>query len=583
MFAAQASPLPYRARRVLGAEPAALGLAVLALLITAGVALMQLSVRGGAYDPRSLPIFYRLFAFEDYPATFLFMSTLLLAAIPACQRAAARLASAIGEHPLLATVLSGIVLAAGALYIYDALPLAMDESAPYMQAKIFTHGALVGKLPADLIDWLVVPSFQNYFIHVSHETGEVASTYWPGFALLLTPFMWAGVPWLCNPVLGAASVWVVHRLTLRLTDSKLAAGAAVLFALASAAFTINSISFYSMTAHLLCNATFALLLLRPSTSRCVLAGLVGGLALTLHNPVRHMTFAAVWILWLLTQKNRWQLLASLLAGYLPWVAFIGVGWAHLLNSLARPAEATGAGSAPQVVWAHALAQLRSVFAIPSGALLFSRLITTAKLWLWASPLLILLAGFGFWRHRNNTHMKLLLASALTTSVAFMFVPIDQGHGWGHRFFHSAWFVLPVFAGAALVPPRELAAHGEGSPSNPLIPWALAAALGGLFIMTPYFSWSVHSFIGAHLAQVPVADHGTPRLVIIDPAQGYYNVDLVVNDPFLAAPVIRMLSLGKQNDARMIASRFPDLVLLAKDSRGSVWGYEAAAPQPAKSK
>src|SRR5262249_13535420 len=158
----------------------------------------------------------------------------LVAAVPDCQRAAARLATSIGEHPLFASIASGVVLAIGSLYVYHAHPLAMDESAPYMQAKIFAHGALVGKLPADLIDWLVVPNFQNYFIQVSHQTGEVASSYWPGFALLLTPFMWAGVPWLCNPVLGAASLWVIHRLTWRITDSKQAAGAAALFALASA-------------------------------------------------------------------------------------------------------------------------------------------------------------------------------------------------------------------------------------------------------------------------------------------------------------------------------------------------------------
>jgi hypothetical protein len=444
-----------------------------------------------------------------------------------------------------------------------------------MQSRIFAHGALVGRLPADLMDWLVVPNFQNYFIHVSHETGEVASSYWPGFALLLTPFMWAGVPWLCNPVLGAASVWVIHRLTFRLTDSTHAGGAAALFALASAAFTINSISFYSMTAHLLCNAGFALLLLTPSAGRCALAGLVGGLALTLHNPVPHLMFAPPWVLWLLTQKNRWTLLGSLLAGYLPWIVFVGFGWAYFLRSFADAAAITDpARGGDQGIVAHALAQLGSFLRIPTGVQLFNRLIATAKLWLWASPLLLLAAGFGFWRHRHNTHMKLLLASAVITFVAYLFVPLDQGHGWGYRYFHSVWFVLPVFAGAALVAPRASAPEDKRVSSNPLVPWALAGTLGGLFIMTPYFSWSVHAFIGSHLAQLPQADHGTPRVVILDPEHGYYNVDLVQNDPFLAAPVLRMITHGPE-DQVMKAARFPELVVLSHDDRGTVWGTPPA--------
>ena len=96
-----------------------------------------------------------------------------------------------------------------------------------------------------------------------HETGQVVSSYWPGFALLLTPFEFFGVPWLCNPVLGALTVLVLHRLALELVGSRELAGLAVLLGLASTAVSINSISFYSMTAHALANAIFALLLLKP--------------------------------------------------------------------------------------------------------------------------------------------------------------------------------------------------------------------------------------------------------------------------------------------------------------------------------
>ena len=567
--------------RLFGNEPAVAGFAMLvALLITGSIVLLQRNLRAGQYDPEGVTIFYRLFIFEDYPASFLFIATLLIAAVPQAQRTAVALSRSIGEHPLLVSVVTCVVLAAGAVWVYHAHPLSMDESAPYMQSKVFAAGKLLGQYPPDLLDWLIYPPFQNYFIQVSHQTGEIASSYWPGFALLLTPFMAAGVPWLCNPVLGALSVWVIHRLTLRLTRSVEAAGASALFTLASAAFVMNAISFYSMAAHLLCNAVFALLLLRPTPGRCVAAGFIGGLALTLHNPIPHMLFAAVWLLWLATQKNRWILLGSIAAGYLPWIIVVGLGWSHLLHSLMEGSTATAqsvAGGRSQI--AEALKTLGNVFKLPGPTQLEDRLIAVSKIWLWAAPLSVLLAALGFWRHRGDTHFRLLVASAAVTFVGYLFVPLNQGHGWGFRYFHSVWFVLPIFAAAALAPARKEPATDAGSEANSLGRWTLAGALGGLLIMTPYFAWQVHTFIGSDLAQIPATDHGQPRVIFINSSIGYYRQDLVQNDPFLRESPIRMVTHGRSEDARMMAQQFPDFVLLTQSPRGSVCGYRGNVEPP----
>jgi hypothetical protein len=334
-------------------------------------------------------------------------------------------------------------------------------------------------------------------------------------------------------------------------------------------------TFYSMSAHLLANATFALLLLTPSPRRCLCAGSIGGLALTLHNPVPHLLFAPAWLLWLLTQKNRWSLIGAIAAGYLPWIIVVGFGWPHLLQQLS--------GSTPHAdpggnALATALRRFGSVFKLPGPDQIFNRLISTSKLWLWASPLVILLAANGFWRHRHNVHFKLLLASAALTFVAYLFVPLDQGHGWGYRYFHSVWFVLPVFAGAALAPPtaRAQSVGIEKECATPLAAWTLAGSLAGLLVMTPWFCTAVHSFIGAHLAQLPQSTRGQARVIIINSTLGYYNVDLVQNDPFLRAPVLRMISHGPQDDTAMMVRNFPDLVLLSKEQRGYVWGYPQAS-------
>ena len=79
------------------------------------------------------------------------------------------------------------------------------------------------------------------------------------------------------------------------------------------------------------------------------------------------------------------------------------------------------------------------------------LIGLAKVWLWAVPGMMLLAVVGAWRWREDTRVLTLAVSALTTIFGFWFVPFDQGHGWGFRYFHSAWMTLPVLAAAALTP------------------------------------------------------------------------------------------------------------------------------------
>jgi len=109
-------------------------------------------------------------------------------------------------------------------------------------------------------------------------------------------------------------------------------------------------------------------------------------------------------------------------------------------------------------------------------------------------------------------------------------------------------------------------------------FGMAAALASAVLVVPFLLFQVHGFISDHLAQLPQAEHGTPRVVIINPFGAYYAQDLVQNDPFLRDPVIRMVTHGRQADREMIARHFPDLVLLESDYRGWVWGYpEGVAP------
>src|SRR5262249_10572352 len=139
----------------------------------------------------------------------------------------------VGGHPNEIAFVTTVALSAGALLIYQNHPLAMDEYTQLFQSRVFAAGRLHGDFPPELMDWLIPPGFQNYFLFVSKQTGAVASAYWPSFALLLAPFSLLGIPWACNPVISGLTVIAVHRLASKLFNEPEAAGLAVLLTLAS--------------------------------------------------------------------------------------------------------------------------------------------------------------------------------------------------------------------------------------------------------------------------------------------------------------------------------------------------------------
>jgi len=324
-------------------------------------------------------------------------------------------------------------------------------------------------------------------------------------------------------------------------------------------------SYYSMTAHALANAAFALLLLEPTVRRCFAAGLIGSIALVLHNPLPHTLFALPWLIWLLAKSDRMRLLPAILAGYVPIFVVLGIGWTIFsLDLQAAAAAAAGDTGGPIRRWASALA---SFLTLPSQDLLFARGIGLAKLWIWSVPVLVCAAAAGAWTGRSDSRLLLLTSSCITTLVGFLFIVFSQGHGWGFRYFHSAWLCLPLLAVAAV---RPISATTPIRPHT-TFGYVAAVSLLGLILMLPLQVWQVHGFITRHLAQVPQADTGVPRVVIINTSMGYYAADLVQNDPFLRDPVIYMISFGRSENRAMIANHFADLSKLSTDFRGELWG------------
>jgi hypothetical protein len=524
-------------------------------------------------------IFFVLFADNDYPGTLCALLILVSALFGSRCIPARRFIHWAGDQPIDIAIITASLLALGTLFIYHNHPLAMDEYTAYFQSRVFAAGRLHGRFPAAQLDWLIPRGFQNYFLNVSRVTGSVAEGYWPGFALLLTPFTWMGVPWLCNPVISALTLLVIHRLALEMYDDREAAGFALLLTIASPVIFANGISFYSMPAHLLANSVFALLLVRPTPLRAAAAGVVGSLALTLHNPVPHMLFAAPWLVWVATRRGGMRLFASLIAGYLPLCVLLGLGWFLFSGHLLREGLVSAAGPAAPL---HRLQHMLETFSLPDATVLLARLIGIAKTWVWAVPGLMILAAAGAVRWRQDALCRLFTASALLTLLGYFLVQVDQGHGWGYRYFHSSWMALPLLATGALFRPArmrsEVSSHSRLFEDGETKSFVAACMLLTLVFGVGFRAWQLEDFVARDVSQVPQYTGTERRIVILEGRHSFYGGDLVQNDPWLRLNEIRMYSHGAAADERMMAQYYPELHRVYADRYGTVWSRASSTPK-----
>lgn len=507
---------------------------------------------------------------QDLSGTVLLMALVVAACFAPARPAALALVDSISRHPWRTAGVAFVALCLGTLYIEHNHALAQDEYAALLQSRIFASGRLTGLLPPELIPRLIPPFYLNQFVYGSLETGQIASAYWPGFALLLTPFSLLQAPWACNPLLASLALVVMSRIASRVSGEPQAAGWAMLIALGSPGFTAMAISYFSMTAHLLFNLVFVWLLLERTVLRLVLAGVVGSVALVLHNPVPHVLFALPWIAWLAMQPGRIRHLLALAAGYAPLALALGLGWALLLSTIQGdaliglfPSDHNPFHRLANFFWGWHI-KLRSALAGPADDILSTRGAELVRLWAWAVPGLPLLAAAGWWLARRDARAGLMALSMVTTFTGYLFVSFTQGHGWGARYLHPAWGVLPVLAAIALV--RVRAAGG----SDAMLRYIATLAILSLVFATSLRAVQIHDYIDRHLANRPAALPGMRQIVFVTLDWNRYTADLVQNDPFLRGEVWYMLSGGAKRDAGFMRARFPGARIAHSDRRGQVW-------------
>jgi hypothetical protein len=535
------------------------GLPGLALSVLC-LAYFHLLGSGIVFDHRHFaPIFYDLLNLYDRPTATLGVLVCLAALLWKRPAPLLRLVDYLGSHVAATAAASAGLFAVCAVGVYKNYPLSMDEYSAVFQSRVFASGHLAAQLPPALVPWLIAPGFNGYFLLISAQTGRGIETYWPGFALVLAPFQLLGIPWLCNATLAGLAIFLIHRITLEVTGDRRAAGWAMLFALASSAFWANAISYYSMQAHLTVNLLYAWLLLKPTGARSFAAGLVGAAALLLHNPVPHMLFAAPWLIAFALDEGKRRRLIPLAMGYMPAIA-VGLGWAWLRSDIAPAAQSAAMG-----------ATLRSVFMLPDVDILNMRVAAAAKMWVWAAPCLFYFAFLGCRRARDNLHVRLLMLSAVCTFVGYLFVHLDQGHGWGYRYFHPAWGVVPILAACALT--------GRADAGRGLVTFAGAAAVLSLLLLVPVQLMQIDRFISAHLAMLPAAKRPGGNVYFIDFRGGYYIADMIQMDPTLRSEDLYLATRGSQLDELLIQRNWPNAVQCGGAPRVVQWCL-GNAPGPA---
>jgi hypothetical protein len=388
------------------------------------------------------------------------------------------------------------------------LPFAMDEFAAVFQATLFASGRVLGELPEQWRPF--ANALTPIFVNTSQDGASWVATYTPGYALVRAPFEFAGVGWLLNPVLGAASVFLIHHVGMRLWpgERQWAWTAAALLAV-SPQVLLTSASAYSMPAHLTLNLAWLALYLRRSRVATVSLGLVGALALSLHNPFPHALFVAPFLLRLLRER-RWGTLAYLLVVY-GATSFALLRWLHMVHPVVQ--ERSGG--------------FLSSFSAPGSTQLVALMVSAFMLIAWQSPI-----AFVGWYTAATRHTRLeaplqdaALGFFLTVTLYLLF-PFDQGHGWGYRYAHGVLGNLALLAAAGL---RALASAQDPTPVRRTI---VASLCFTALAVVPLRAAQVRALVGPFARAHALVSDVDADLVVVPTHELWYGPDLVRNDPLL---------------------------------------------------
>lgn len=426
---------------------------------------------------------------------------------------------------------------AGYFVVFHEYSLTADENMADFQARIFLGGHLRAVVPGfwEPMVRLILP-VHAYYLPQYHSWN---SGYLPVYAAIRAVFMSVELQSLVNPAFAALSVCLIAAVARQIwPNDKLKPLLAAGLLAASSQFLVMSMTAYAMPAHLGLNLLWLWLYLDPQKRRFWLAPFVGAAALGLHQPFFHALFVTPFLARLVWER-RWKTSAYFAVIYLAGIVCWYSWWQHFMPTF------SGTSS-------------RSAFGVHH----FTWIIQTIYLALvvgWLALPIPLLATLGFANLRGQRPVLWDAAfSSLLTFSFYIFVRLDQAHGWGDRYFHGTIGCLIL---VALVGWDTLVRRAGRQTAILFVVTGLALSL---FVQFPLRCFQAEAFVAPYARAAEDLNHSNAQVVGFNPLDGWYITDLIRNDPYLKrGPVIVSVYSLQDNEASRIAQRFPARRLVTK--------------------
>jgi hypothetical protein len=183
-------------------------------------------------------------------------------------------------------------------------------------------------------------------------------------------------------------------------------------------------------------------------------------------------------------------------------------------------------------------------------------------WAWAAPGLFVLALVGIRRQSRFSAAWILGITFWVVIVVYCFAPVDQGLGWGARYYQTAWGALPILAGLLLVRPGQ----------EVLTRIVVVAALAGLVLVVPLqigYAQGLAQQGQSSSAYIQSLEAPGVNLYFVRFDDLHDSSITLQNDPSLSGIAI-LASEGQDADRQVVDRWFPGARLVTSNSHGS--GY-----------
>jgi hypothetical protein len=399
-----------------------------------------------------------------------------------------------------------VIAGLGARIVLHDYVFTMDEFAADFQARIFAAGEIRAAIPSQ---WLpFAEALTPTFIGIGPQGNTWSSTYLPVAAAIRALFVIAGVPGLTNPALAALTIPVVWLVARRLRpDEPMTAWVSTVLLAASPQFLFTSMSGYSMPAHLLLNCTWLLLYLLKTRASFAAAGLVGVLAVGLHQPHVHILFVTPFLVRLVLTR-RWGA-AAYFGGIYVLAAALWAAWWFRLNPSVGGSSTT-------------------IFSVPGAAQLLVQPMNLGLLLSWQPIAMSVLAIVGILRWRAMAPIVRDLALSVFLTLGFyFFIGFDQGQGWGYRYAYPVLGNLTLLAGQGW---SVLSEDWKRTTGGALVGASLLIAVT---VQLPLRAMQVEAFVHPFVNATAFVRSLPADVALIDRDVAWYAKDLVRNDPWLS--------------------------------------------------